>query len=171
MSRLKVTGKALLIGYGVLVFMGLLFLFIRSIDSGSTPEQSPTTSEEESVPTGSVESYLESGSIVLKNSSSLGSLVSKERLDRTQNILYVKIANSISKPNSQYDGIIREGSIKSSTTASGTPRVEFLVDIATLKRTYRVSINGTEDSEYQAIYVLCPTTAELIYPAFKCSDG
>jgi len=171
MKKLKLTGRGFLIGYGVLVFAGLIFLLVRSMGPSGTPVQPPVDDSSDSSSTASVESYLESGTVTLQNSSSLGDSVSKSRLERTQNIIYVKVANSLVKPASQYSGIIREGSIKKSTSASGTPAVDFLVDISEIKRTYHISINGNDDSEFKAIYVLCPTAAELTYPAFECSDG
>lgn len=170
MTKLKLTGRGFLIGYGILVIAGVLFLLIRSVGPSSTPVQPPEESSSEEV-AGSVESYLQSGTVTIQNSSALGSAVTKDRLSRAQNILYVKVTSGLKNPASQYSGVIREGSVKTTTNAAGTPNVNFLVDIPVLKRTYHVSINGNEDSEFNAIYVLCPSVAELTYPAFECSDG
>lgn len=66
-------------------------------------------------------------------------------------------------------GIIRDGSYKQ--TSEGTiANTTFIVDIDVLKRTYRISLGNDSSTDESSLYVLCPTTDELRYPAFNCKD-
>src|SRR5687768_3673377 len=56
-------------------------------------------------------------------------------------------------------GVIRDGSYKE--TSNGTmSNTTFLVDIDSLKRTYKVSIGNDSSTEEYSVYTLCPTTDE-----------
>jgi cytoskeletal protein RodZ len=66
-------------------------------------------------------------------------------------------------------GIIRDGSYKK--TPDGTITViEFLVDIASLKRSYKINFSTDSSTDQQTLYTLCPAKNELIYPPFNCKD-
>jgi hypothetical protein len=66
-------------------------------------------------------------------------------------------------------GVIREGSYKKTTNGSIT-NIVFLVDIASLKRTYKIDFGTDSSTGQNTLYTLCPSTNELIYPPFNCKD-
>jgi hypothetical protein len=66
-------------------------------------------------------------------------------------------------------GVVREGSYKKTTTGT-TSDIVFLVDIASLKRSYKISYTTDSVEGQNILYTLCPDTSELIYPPFNCKD-
>lgn len=71
---------------------------------------------------------------------------------------------------------IRKDSISTNdSTSAGTTTSSFLVDIPKIEQSYRLEVTyptkkATDPSIGYAAVVLCPTTSELIYPAFNCED-
>jgi hypothetical protein len=71
--------------------------------------------------------------------------------------------------NSDPVGIVREGSYRQ--TGDGiTSNIVFLVDIASLKRSYKIDLGSDISTGENSLYILCPAISELIYPAFDCKD-
>ena len=64
---------------------------------------------------------------------------------------------------------IRDNSFKKELS-NGYTNLEYLVDIASTKHTYRLiqTIDGPDS--FRATLLLCPEPDELIYGAFECSD-
>ena len=71
--------------------------------------------------------------------------------------------------NGGLSGIVREGSYKK-YMQDGYTNVVFLVDLPSIKRTYRATLTIAELDGYRAVNILCPDEADLIYPAFECKD-
>jgi hypothetical protein len=66
-------------------------------------------------------------------------------------------------------GTIRDGSYKK--TVDGTiSTIVFLVDIPSLKRSYKINFGTDSSTGQQTLYTLCPTSDELVYPSFNCKD-
>jgi cytoskeletal protein RodZ len=66
-------------------------------------------------------------------------------------------------------GVIREGSYKETTDGS-ISNTTFLVDIARMKVSYKISIGSDSSTGEKSMYTLCPEAGELIYPPFDCKD-
>jgi hypothetical protein len=66
-------------------------------------------------------------------------------------------------------GVIREGSYKK-TGDELASNITFLVDIASLKRSYKIDLGSNLSTGENSLYTLCPAEGELIYPAFNCKD-
>lgn len=67
-----------------------------------------------------------------------------------------------------YRANIRQDSFKTHTTSGGTPVTEFLVDISDVERTFKVSIEGDNNTDYRTVYITCPLVSELVYGAKPC---
>ncbi|HJP81572.1 MAG TPA: hypothetical protein VJ841_04220 [Candidatus Saccharimonadales bacterium] len=66
-------------------------------------------------------------------------------------------------------GSIRDGSYKKS--AEGTViTIQFLIDIPSVKRTYKINIGRDSSTGENSLYILCPDTNELKYGTFDCVD-
>lgn len=63
---------------------------------------------------------------------------------------------------------VRDGSFKTTTNEEGIPYHQMLVDLPSLKRTYKVTLLGGDDYEQEILYVNCPDKTELVYPEQPC---
>jgi cytoskeletal protein RodZ len=66
-------------------------------------------------------------------------------------------------------GSVREGSYKETVDGS-VSNTTFLVDIANMKVSYKISIGSDSSTGEKTMYTLCPEAGELIYPPFECKD-
>jgi hypothetical protein len=99
----------------------------------------------------------------------------KTRLDITDDEVVQKAIGDMvyaneDKTTRDFTAEVRQDSIQRGTTSYGTPKVQYLVDIPKLKRTFVVQREGDASSEFASIYVTCPTEADLKYPAKKCQE-
>lgn len=78
------------------------------------------------------------------------------------------VNKNVDEDQDYYFGNIRGGSLQQSTTSIGAPRVEVLVDLPDIQRTFKITIEGNEESGYQTVYITCPSPAELVYPPTPC---
>jgi hypothetical protein len=67
-------------------------------------------------------------------------------------------------------GVIRQSSYKETPTGDGATDYTFLVDIASLKITYKVSYTVGNTDGRHILYILCPSESEMIYPPTSCKD-
>lgn len=67
-------------------------------------------------------------------------------------------------------GVVRKDSY-TQDIAHDTTVTTLLIDIPTIKRTYKVlsSASGTPDGD-NSLYIRCPSESELIYDTFDCKD-
>lgn len=94
-------------------------------------------------------------------------------VDTIQSNLYRKLAQNYTNPDQTYDAIIRENSLDVTfynRQGSKVPQIQFLVDIPTAKRTYKVTLFGGPQYPTNILYILCPTADESNYGNFECSD-
>jgi hypothetical protein len=150
--------KKLFIVVGVVVFLSVCVVALRS--GNDTTKQTPTiqepgTNEAWTVTITNVDQYEE---------------ITTEQSNTLSKGLYTFLKKNVPSAEIAYTGNIRENSLAKSLTPAGYPKVEFLVDIAKLERTYKVTLEGAADTEYQTVYVTCPSTAELVYKPTPCSD-
>lgn len=67
-------------------------------------------------------------------------------------------------------GVVRKDSF-SQKEVYGSTVITLLVDIADVKRTYKVSSSGSGSPDGDnSLYILCPSPEELIYGSFNCKD-
>lgn len=66
-------------------------------------------------------------------------------------------------------GVIRDGSYNK-TTSGSMSNIVFLLDIASLKRSYKIDLGTDSSTGEQSLYTLCPSSTEAIYPPFDCKD-
>ncbi len=66
-------------------------------------------------------------------------------------------------------GTVRAKSL--AVTGSGTAKnTRFIVDIPSIKQSYVVSLGEDSQTGESSLYILCPTSEEMIYPSFNCRD-
>jgi len=150
--------KKFIIGFLVVVaIIGIaVTLLLTSHKEAKTPDTSVNTSSQNT----------SSAPLTIKNFSSYEDLSVT-----TKNTIIGAIDHYISDTphHTAPVGVIREGSYKK--TESGTiTNIVFLVDIASLKRTYKINFGTDSSTGQQTLYTLCPSSDELIYPAFNCKD-
>ena len=142
-----------------LVLIGGTFLVVRRL-STHTEQPTPSTNIQDrptiSVSIPALSSHLHD----------LGTNTSTEKTIKSSLSDYL-LAEGVSAHTA--NGIIRESSYKS-TNSEGIISINFLVDFNELKRTYRVEIGRDVSSDITTSYVRCPTSTDLIYPAFKCQE-
>lgn len=131
---------------GTLIFL-LVFSFIKS--------QAPAVTIDEIVP--------ENGLTIANITKSANGISTYQ-----QQAIATSVYENIGKKGN-FTGKIREGSFKQYTDGDYT-YVKFLVDIPTLKHTYKVTAAIAGPDDYRAIEVLCPDKNELIYGSFSCKD-
>jgi hypothetical protein len=71
--------------------------------------------------------------------------------------------------NGDYEISYREGSYKK-TMSGSYPIVRIIVDIPKLERSYIVTAEGDETTEYSDLRVTCPSQSDLIYKPQECND-
>lgn len=111
-------------------------------------------------------------SLTITNSSTLKG-IDRKNLASIENRLLQRVSASTSGSVTHYDATIRSGSLKLTyrlLDGINTPYYTFLVDIPTAQRTYNVTFYGGDGYELSILYVLCPTSSQLIYQAFSCQD-
>lgn len=154
-----ISRKKLLIVVGILVLLGVFVaIAIRRDNSTNQPTnsiQEPDSNEAWTVTITNIDQYKE---------------VSSEQYSSLTKGLYTFLKKNVPTAGIAYTGNIREGSYVKSLTPAQDPNIEFLVDIPKVERTYKVTIEGSEESEYQTIYVTCPTASELVYKPSSCND-
>ena len=84
--------------------------------------------------------------------------------------LWSKVNQNIDQDKDYYFGEIRGGSIQKSISESGVPVVTFMVDIPDEKRSFKITIDGSEEAGYYSTYITCPSDADLIYPKVACKE-
>ena len=76
---------------------------------------------------------------------------------------------TIDKLTKQYNAIIRDSSF-TDTTDGDIHSISFIVDIASVKRSYKASIGKDASTGQNTLYTLCVDKSEQIYPDFNCMD-
>lgn len=104
--------------------------------------------------------------------------ISTDDYDNATALLYSNVADSLDDNTEvpKSGALIRNGSVKNiepTTEAPLTSSISFLVDIASVERTYRIQFNYSNDQDAVITYpviIFCPTKSEQIYPSFPCTD-
>ena len=76
---------------------------------------------------------------------------------------------TIDKLTKQYNAIIRDGSF-TDTTDGDIHSISFIIDIASVKRSYKASIGKDASTGQNTLYTLCVDKSEQVYPDFNCMD-
>lgn len=97
------------------------------------------------------------------------------QLDPTDNEIAQEAIQDMVKHNEpdstqQFTAVVRQDSIVRSTTSYGEPKLQYLVDIPELQRTFIVEREGDDSSSFASIYVRCPSDTDLRYPAKTCTE-
>ena len=82
--------------------------------------------------------------------------------------MWQTVNKNVGQQEDYYSGNIRDGSVKKYNAADGVPIVEMLVDLPEVQRTFKLTIEGDENTGYQAAFVTCPSPTELVYPPTTC---
>jgi hypothetical protein len=82
--------------------------------------------------------------------------------------MWQTVNKNVDNDQDYYYGNIRENSIKESVAASGLPVIEMLIDLPDIQRSFKLTIEGSAESEYQSAFITCPQPTELVYPATNC---
>ena len=99
--------------------------------------------------------------------------------DSATSILYNMVEKSFDDPTvnlPKSGAIIRNDSLTTSSTEDPAGSItSFLVDIASIERTYRIQFTQINDQDNTnnityPVVIFCPTKQENIYPDFSCTD-
>ncbi len=107
--------------------------------------------------------------VQITNTTSISPYLDSESISNVQTALYTRIKLNTPQAATVYTAVVRDWSVRV-TTNNNTPILSFMVDIASIKQSYRVEIDGTKGGELYALYVFCPQINQLIYPAFNCQE-
>ncbi|HEY1064376.1 MAG TPA: hypothetical protein VGE30_03745 [Candidatus Saccharimonadales bacterium] len=80
------------------------------------------------------------------------------------------IRMNFANPADTYDATYRKNSLERSQASTGAPIVSFLVDVPDLQRTYRIEIEGNDETPSKTIYALCPLPEQSAYGEKACND-
>lgn len=80
------------------------------------------------------------------------------------------IRMNVPEPKSSYNAVYRDSSFERSQSATGAPIVTFLVDVPDLQRTFRIEIEGNDETKSKTIYALCPLPGQSAYGEKACND-
>lgn len=127
----------------------------RNFSTAYTPSSTDTATKE---------------SVDITNSGDYQSKIPSLDFSSLESSLFTTVKQNVSTPAASYAATIRDTSYKTSTTSDGFPQRNFVVDIPAIKQSYHITVEGDSSTDYQTVYILCPTASELIYPAFTCKD-
>lgn len=102
--------------------------------------------------------------LVITNFSTYSTGITDDQHYNLEKAIYKMIGKSAS-----FKGEIRPSSYKKEQV-NGYTNVEFLVDIASIKRTYRAFLTIAGPDDFRVVQVSCPSEQDLIYEAFECKD-
>lgn len=113
----------------------------------------------------------------LTNANQYLNTISQPDIKSIESTLYDKTVTTLPKSNSagSFAGVVRQNSYQQSSTVysdgvTQIPVYSFMVDIPSVKRSFSVALSGGRQYPFDTLYVLCPTTDQLIYAAFSCQD-
>lgn len=159
-----IRNKAIIIGVGVVVLVCGIVITSIVLSRNAEPvpvEQAPKSAQEDTAPKPDADLSLH--------------LEGFTPYPDVDSATQATIANSINRylanvaRTSTPIGVLREQSYKKTVNGSVT-NITFLIDIANLKRSYKISIGKDTSTTENSMYILCPSSEELIYPAFDCKD-
>lgn len=85
-----------------------------------------------------------------------------------QALVYTQLQSDRSQPVGLYKATVRDKSFSKTLLENGVPYYTFLVDIPSVKQSYKISLVGGDDYEQSILDIDCPEQNELIYPAQPC---
>jgi len=148
--------------FGVLAVIIILGLVVTSILFNRQPDPAPLSE----MPKDATFDLASSPPLRIENFSSYPDVETSTKTAVTDSLIYY--VEGIPHT-AELTGVIRDGSYKKTVDGSEVD-IAFLVDIANLKRSYKISFISDSSTGRRTLYTLCPLDSELIYPAFNCKD-